>query len=98
MIAHKREGTSMDETPDAGAVLLANLYRAIRDLHHSVFEMGFKVQALEYTLRSFPDTRPVYDEGLKLARTPEAVAAMDLSRKGYDSQIAQALAGTSHSA
>jgi hypothetical protein len=83
---------------EAGNNLLASLYESLRDLHQTVFDLGFKVQAAEFVLRSFPDTRPVYEDGLKQAKTPEAVQGVELSRKAYNALIAQVRGGPLHSA
>jgi hypothetical protein len=87
----------MDD-PAAGNNLLISLYESLRDLHQTVFDLGFRVQAAEFALRSFPDIRPVYEDGLKLAKTDEAVSAAELSRKAYNALISQLREGSTYSA
>ena len=88
----------MDESPDAGRDVLVAIYESLKNLHQTLYEQGFKIQALEFTLKSFPDTRPVYESALDQAKSAEAVQAMNTSTKAYDALIALVRGGPHHSA
>jgi hypothetical protein len=70
----------MDNETEAGQNLLADLFEANRKQDAALFEQGLKIQAMELTLRSFPDTKPTYEEALKRARTPEVVREFERSQ------------------
>lgn len=77
---------------------LAKLFEFLKQLHSFAYDLGFKVQALELTLRTFPDTRPVYEDALKQVRSPEALRGIELAMKAYDAQVALARGGSLPSA
>ena len=83
---------------NAGAELLAELYESLKQLHKSSIEQGFKTQALELTLRSFPDTKPMYEAALEQVKTPKVLQEAELLLKGYDAAIAIIRSGQSPSA
>jgi|HubBroStandDraft_1064217.scaffolds.fasta_scaffold53452_1 hypothetical protein len=83
----------MPDPDEAGRELLALLYESLRDTHDTLFELGFKVKALEGTVRSFGNTRNLYESTLAEVRTPEALRAKELQRSVYESQIQAIRAG-----
>jgi hypothetical protein len=70
----------MDSETEAGCNLMADLFEAIRQQEHSLFEQGLKIQAMEFTLRSFPDAKPKYEQSLEALRTPEVVQKHELAQ------------------
>lgn len=73
----------------AGRELLVGLMEADRQIQSALFEQGLKIQAMELTLRSFPDAKPMYEKSHAALRTPEVVQAhersQNLSRAAIDS-------------
>jgi hypothetical protein len=65
----------------AGRDLLAGLFEANMRYDKALFEQGLKIQAMELTLRSFSDAKPLYDQNLKALRTPELVREHEHSQR-----------------
>jgi hypothetical protein len=84
---------AMDDQTKAGYDLMAELFEALRLHEHSLFEQGLKVQALEFTLRSFPDGKPVYEKSLAEFRTPEVVRKHELAQRLSRERVAAIRAG-----
>ena len=78
----------MSEDASNGNEFLAQLYEGLRRQHEFVYEQGFKVQALELTLRSFPDTRAKYESALAQVKSKEVLDSMRSSLAGHDAAIA----------
>jgi hypothetical protein len=80
---------SMENKLDPGTELLAGLLESNMRHEQALFDHGLKIQAIELTLRSFPDTKPMYEQSLAALRTPELVQAHEhsqrLSRSAIDS-------------
>lgn len=88
----------MDEPQEAGRDILVSIFQSLKDLHRTLYDQGFRIRAAEATLRSFPQTLPVFDALLKDEMAPEQILERDLSLKAYDSLIALARGGPHHSA
>jgi hypothetical protein len=70
-----------------GREFLAGLYESLRDVHMALYNQGFKVRALEYALRSFGNTRDLYDKHLADVTTPEVLQEVERSRLLYEATI-----------
>lgn len=64
---------SMENKLDPGTELLAGLLESNMRHEQALFDQGLKIQAIELTLRSFPDTKPMYEQSLAALRTPQVV-------------------------
>jgi hypothetical protein len=70
----------MDDETKAGYDLMAELFEMLRIHENALFEQGLKIQAMELTLRSFPDGKVVYEQSLAALRTPELAAKHELAQ------------------
>ena len=78
---------------DAGQELLIHLLEANMRQDKALFDQGIKVQAIELTLRSFPDAKPMYEEALERAKNPEVLAEFQRSQNLALAAIAAIRAG-----
>jgi hypothetical protein len=71
----------MTNEEKAGYEILASLLEANIKTNRALFEQGLKIQAMELTLRSFPDAKPMYEKSLAEARTPEVVREFETGER-----------------